>query len=85
MTSQTAPIELYYWPTPNGHKISIMLEELGVPYEVRYVNIGKGEQDKRSPRQQPQELAGVGAEGHGHACFLLNGRGGSGREGYDRR
>ena len=28
------PIELYYWPTPNGHKISIMLEELGVPYQV---------------------------------------------------
>jgi GST-like protein len=44
MTSQTAPIELHYWPTPNGHKISIMLEELGVPYEVRYVNIGRGEQ-----------------------------------------
>ncbi|WP_350334606.1 glutathione S-transferase N-terminal domain-containing protein [Coralliovum pocilloporae] len=41
---QTAPIELYYWPTPNGWKISILLEELGVPYEVRYVNIGTGEQ-----------------------------------------
>lgn len=40
----TAPIELYYWPTPNGHKITIMLEELGVPYEVKYINIGKGEQ-----------------------------------------
>jgi len=40
----TAPIELYYWPTPNGHKISIMLEELGVPYVVKYVNIGRGEQ-----------------------------------------
>ncbi len=40
----TAPIELYYWPTPNGWKISIMLEELGVPYEVKYINIGKGEQ-----------------------------------------
>ena len=39
-----ALIELYYWPTPNGWKISIMLEELGVPYEVKYVNIGKGEQ-----------------------------------------
>jgi GST-like protein len=38
------PIRLYYWPTPNGHKISIMLEELGVPYEVHPVNIGKGEQ-----------------------------------------
>ena len=38
------PIELWYWPTPNGWKITIMLEELGVPYEVKYVNIGKGEQ-----------------------------------------
>ncbi|MFD1327663.1 glutathione S-transferase N-terminal domain-containing protein [Mycoplana ramosa] len=40
----TRPIELYYWPTPNGFKITIMLEELGAPYEVKYVNIGKGEQ-----------------------------------------
>ena len=39
-----APIELHYWPTPNGWKITIMLEELGVPYHVKYVNIGKGEQ-----------------------------------------
>jgi len=38
------PIALYYWPTPNGWKISIMLEELGAPYEVHYVDIGKGEQ-----------------------------------------
>jgi GST-like protein len=44
MTTQTKPIELSYWPTPNGWKITIMLEELGVPYEVKYVNIGKGEQ-----------------------------------------
>ena len=42
MTEQTKPIELYYWPTPNGWKITIMLEELGVPYEVKYVNIGAG-------------------------------------------
>ena len=38
------PIDLYFWPTPNGFKITIMLEELGVPYEVKYVNIGRGEQ-----------------------------------------
>ena len=40
----SAPIELYYWPTPNGWKITVMLEELGVPYEVKYINIGRGEQ-----------------------------------------
>jgi len=38
------PIALYYWPTPNGWKISIMLEECGLPYELKPVNIGKGEQ-----------------------------------------
>jgi GST-like protein len=37
-------IELYYWPTPNGHKISIMLEECGLEYEVKPVNIGAGDQ-----------------------------------------
>ena len=40
------PIELHYWPTPNGHKIAIMLEECGLPYEVREVNIGRGDQFK---------------------------------------
>src|SRR6202050_86355 len=38
------PIELFYWPTPNGWKISIMLEECGLPYVVRPVDISKGEQ-----------------------------------------
>jgi GSH-dependent disulfide-bond oxidoreductase len=44
MAQRQKPIELHYWPTPNGWKITIMLEELGAPYEVRYVNIGAGEQ-----------------------------------------
>jgi GST-like protein len=39
-----APIELFYWPRPNGWKISIMLEECGLPYLVRPVDISKGEQ-----------------------------------------
>ncbi|WP_297834366.1 glutathione S-transferase C-terminal domain-containing protein [Thermomonas sp.] len=37
-------IDFHYWPTPNGHKISLFLEEAGLPYTVRPVNIGKGEQ-----------------------------------------
>jgi glutathione S-transferase/GST-like protein len=40
----TRPIQLWYWPTPNGWKVSIALEEMGLPYEVRPVNIGIGEQ-----------------------------------------
>ena len=39
-----AEIELFYWPTPNGWKISIALEEMGLPYQVRLVNIGTGDQ-----------------------------------------
>ena len=42
--TQTAPIQLFYWPTPNGWKITVMLEELGIPYEVNYINIGAGDQ-----------------------------------------
>lgn len=37
-------IDLHYWPTPNGWKISIALEEMDLPYNVKYVNIGAGEQ-----------------------------------------
>lgn len=39
-------IDLYYWPTPNGWKITLMLEECGLPYKIIPVNIGKGEQFK---------------------------------------
>ncbi len=37
-------IDLYYWPTPNGHKITMFLEEAGLPYAIHPVDIGKGEQ-----------------------------------------
>jgi GST-like protein len=37
-------IDLYTWSTPNGRKVSIMLEELGLPYEVHAIDIGKGDQ-----------------------------------------
>jgi GSH-dependent disulfide-bond oxidoreductase len=40
-------IDLYYWPTPNGHKITIFLEEAGLPYQLVPVNIGRGDQFKR--------------------------------------
>ena len=40
----TAPIDLYYWPTPNGWKITIALEEMGLPYNLKLVDIGKGDQ-----------------------------------------
>jgi GST-like protein len=38
------PIDLYFWPTPNGWKISIALEEMGLAYRVNFIDIGKGEQ-----------------------------------------
>ncbi len=37
-------IDLYYWTTPNGHKITIFLEEAGLPYSIKPVNISTGEQ-----------------------------------------
>jgi len=37
-------IDLYYWTTPNGHKITLFLEEAGLEYRVKPINIGKGEQ-----------------------------------------
>jgi GSH-dependent disulfide-bond oxidoreductase len=37
-------IDLYYWPTPNGHKITLFLEEAKLPYQIKPVNISRGEQ-----------------------------------------
>ncbi|HEC70726.1 MAG TPA: glutathione S-transferase family protein, partial [Roseobacter sp.] len=38
------PIDLYYWPTPNGWKASIALEEMGLPFQTHLINIGAGDQ-----------------------------------------
>jgi glutathione S-transferase/GST-like protein len=51
------PIQAYFWPTPNGHKITVALEEMGLPYEIRPVNIGRGDQfspafEKLSPNNR---------------------------------
>ena len=37
-------IDVYSWPTPNGHKVHIMLEECGLPYQTHAINIGRGDQ-----------------------------------------
>ncbi|NRA88732.1 MAG: glutathione S-transferase N-terminal domain-containing protein, partial [Rhizobiales bacterium] len=39
-------IETFIWPTPNGHKITIMLEETGLDYNINWINIGEGDQFK---------------------------------------
>src|SRR5260370_7677350 len=39
-------IDLHYWPTPNGKKVTILLEECGLPYKIAPVNIGRGDQFK---------------------------------------
>ncbi len=41
-------IDLYFWPTGNGKKVSIMLEEIGLPYRIIPVNINKGDQSTPS-------------------------------------
>jgi GST-like protein len=64
-------IDLFYWTTPNGHKITMLLEEAGLPYKVHGVHIGKGEQftpeflaiapNNRIPAIVDNEPAGGGA------------------------
>lgn len=64
-------IDLFYWTTPNGHKVTIFLEEAGLPYRIHPINIGKGEQfapeflavspNNRIPAIVDREPAGGGA------------------------
>jgi len=46
LPGKTTMIDLYYWTTPNGHKVTMFLEEAGIPYNLIPVHIGKGEQFK---------------------------------------
>ncbi len=68
-------IDLYTWSTPNGRKVSIMLEELELPYAVHAINIGKGDQFKPdfvavSPNSKiPAILDSEGPEGKPYALF----------------
>jgi GST-like protein len=64
-------IDLYYWPTPNGKKVTILLEECGLPYNIVPTNIGRGDQftdeflkispNNRMPAMVDNEPAGGGA------------------------
>ncbi len=67
-------IDLYTWPTPNGHKIHILLEETGLPYRVHPVDIGAGDQFKPaflriSPNNKMPAM--IDAEGPGGRPFAL--------------
>lgn len=67
-------IDLYYWPTPNGWKISIMLEECALPYNLIPVNIGRGDQFKPeflkiSPNNRMPALVDSDVEGEPIAIF----------------
>lgn len=42
-------IDLYFWPTGNGYKIAIMLEECGLDYEINWMNIFEGDQFRHEP------------------------------------
>jgi GST-like protein len=44
MKEENEMIDLYYWPTPNGKKVTILLEECAIPYTIKPVNIGRGDQ-----------------------------------------
>ncbi|HTP75554.1 MAG TPA: glutathione S-transferase N-terminal domain-containing protein [Rhizomicrobium sp.] len=69
-------LELYYWPTPNGKKVTILLEELGVPYEIKATNIGRGDQFdpeflKFSPNNRMPALVDTAPKGGGAAVRIF--------------
>ena len=69
------PIELHMWPTPNSFKVTIFLEEAGLPYDIKLVNIGKGDQPARAiallvPAEKFRHVAAfyrwIGSDEKGH-------------------
>jgi GST-like protein len=63
-------LELFYWPTPNGKKVTVLLEELGVPYTIKATNIGRGDQFdpeflKFSPNNRMPALVDTAPKGGG--------------------
>lgn len=68
MSSQKEPLALYFWPTPNGKKVTILLEELAVPYILHRVKLGEGAQftpefTKISPNNRIPALVDPGGPG----------------------
>ena len=69
-------LELYFWPTPNGKKVTILLEELGIPYETRPVHIGRGDQFhpdflRISPNNRMPALVDTEPKGGGERIALF--------------
>ena len=56
---ETPMIDLHYWTTPNGHKVTMFLEETGLPYRIVPVRIGEGEQFARSSSRSPRTTASL--------------------------
>src|SRR5471030_2925888 len=69
-------IDLHYWPTPNGKKVTILLEELGAPYAIKATNIGRGDQFepeflKFSPNNRMPALVDTEPKGGGAPVRLF--------------
>ena len=69
-------IDLYYWPTPNGHKVTLFLEETGLPYTIKPVNIGTGDQFKPdflaiAPNNRMPAIVDHAPEGGGEPVSLF--------------
>ena len=69
-------LELHYWPTPNGKKVTILLEELGVPYTIKPIHIGRGDQFsseflKISPNNRMPAMVDTEPKGGGKPITLF--------------